>query len=222
MGNNTIQPAIHIDVISDITCPWCYIGKKRLEKAVEELSDSVKFTIEYHPFELNPHIPPEGFDQREFLINKFGSPDHYERTTGQVTQIAAQEGLTFNFEKQTVMPNTRRLHALMLFAKGKGKQLHLVDSFFKAYFTDGIDLSRAENIVKFAYEIGMERAEAETVIADDRSMTLIAEAEKNVQSLGINAVPFYILNSKYGVSGAQPAETFIKTFEEILGSITAA
>lgn len=186
------------------------------------MKDTVEFTIEYHPFELNPHIPQEGFDQKEFLINKFGSPDHYERLTGHVTQVASGEGLKLNFDKQSVTPNTRKLHALILFGKSMGKQLQLVDDFFKAYFTDGIDLSNTTNILEIASRNGLNIAEAERVITDERSMKLIEEAERNVQELGINAVPFYILNSKYGISGAQPPEAFVKTFEEIISSIPAS
>lgn len=215
MESKNIQPTVHIDVISDVTCPWCYIGKRRLENAIGVLSEKFDIVVEYHPFELNPHVSVQGTGQKEFLANKFGSQDHYERISSHVAQIASQEGLLFDFEKQMVLPNTRKIHALILFSKSSGKQTELVEHFFKAYFTDGVDLSDNEKIIEIAAQSGIERPEAEKIITDERSMNLIAEAEKNVQDLGIHAVPFYIINSKYGVSGAQPSDVFVKTIEDI-------
>lgn len=206
---------IQIDVVSDITCPWCYIGKRRLEKAIKALGSPVSFVLQYHPFELNPGLPVTGANQLEYLTAKFGGNDHYENITNRVTQIAATEGLQFNFEKQSVTPNTRRIHAVIGYAREQGKQLEAVEVFFKAYFTDGVDLSKEENIIATGMAAGLGEHEVANVIKDDSRLYGIANAEKEVQRLGIQAVPYFIVNGKYGISGAQSADVFIKTLNEI-------
>src|SRR5688572_22315651 len=115
-----MKPVIKIDVVSDVVCPWCYIGKRRLEKAIDQLSPDYTFEIEYHPFELNPNTPSEGVNQKEYLTEKFGSEDRYHQITAHTTQVAAQEGLSFNFDKQRVSPNTRLMHSIIQLAKLEG------------------------------------------------------------------------------------------------------
>src|SRR5688500_1385875 len=139
------KPKIKVDVISDVVCPWCYIGKRRLEKAMDKLSDAYDFEVEYHPFELNPQMPVSGLNHKEYLVEKFGGEDRYEQLTGRVTQVAAVEGLLFDFEKQKTSPNTRKAHALIQLAREEGKQLVVMEAFFKAYFSDGIDLTLDKN-----------------------------------------------------------------------------
>lgn len=140
---------IKIDVLSDVVCPWCYIGKRRLEKAMDQLVSEYDFKIEYHPFELNPYLPLSGVDQKEYLAEKFGGMDQYSLITARTAAIALQEGLELNFSRQAVSPNTRKAHALIQLAKEEGKQPEMVETFFKAYFTDGIDLSKDENLFRW-------------------------------------------------------------------------
>lgn len=210
-----IKPVIKIDIVSDVVCPWCYIGKRRLEKAMEASSDKYTFELIYHPFELNPNIPPEGFDQKDYLTNKFGGDERYEQITNHTTDVAAQEGLFFNFAQQSTSPNTRNLHAIIQLGLQEGKQLQTVEAFFKAYFTDGVDLSKAENIIRIGSSVGIAKEKIASFLNDDDAKMKIAFAEKEVAKIGVSGVPFYIINNKYGVSGAQLPETFIKAFEEI-------
>ena len=151
------KPVIKIDVVSDVVCPWCYIGKRRLEKAVSELSDKYQFDITYHPFELNPHMPETGVNQKQYLSNKFGGDARYEQLTGNVTRVAATEGLEFNFDKQKISPNTRNAHRIIEFARTQGKQLEAKEAFMKAYFTDGVDLSKKENLAAVAVSVGLDK-----------------------------------------------------------------
>jgi predicted DsbA family dithiol-disulfide isomerase len=209
------KPTIKIDVVSDIVCPWCYIGKRRLEKAIDQLSGEYDFEIEYHPFELNPSMPVAGADHKEYLSQKFGSESRYHQLTDHVTQVAAQEGLQFNYDKQKKSPNTRLMHSIVQLAKLEGKHTQAVEAFFKAYFTDGIDLSAKENLVAIAKSIGLEDAANEKLFADDQAQRQVALSENEMGKLGITGVPFYIINNKYGVSGAQASETFAKAFREI-------
>ncbi|NOS93299.1 MAG: DsbA family oxidoreductase [Cyclobacteriaceae bacterium] len=211
------KPSIKIDVVSDVVCPWCYIGKRRLEKAIQQVGDQIDITVEYHPFELNPEMPAEGRNQRDYLVKKFGSEAKYEQVTGHVTSTAAQEGLVFDFTKQKISPNTRQAHRLIYFAKQKGKQLEMKEALMKAYFTDGIDLTKIENLEKVATSVGIDAAEVnEFLQSNDGLNEVVAKEKLNVQR-GISGVPFFIINNQYGVSGAQPSEVFANAFLEISG-----
>lgn len=212
-----MKPKIRVDVVSDVVCPWCYIGKRRLEKAVENLKNEIEFEIEYHPFELNPTIPASGVNQREYLTDKFGGEERYEQLTRQVSEVAAQEGLTFDYERQSVSPNTRKSHALVQFAKSKGLHRELVEVLFNAYFTSGVDLSKDENLVKAAEEAGLDHAEALQALSNPELLEQVEAKEKEMAALGISGVPFYILNNRYGVSGAQASDVFERAFREITG-----
>jgi predicted DsbA family dithiol-disulfide isomerase len=209
------KPVIKVAIVSDVVCPWCYIGKRRLEKAIATLSEKYTFELVYHPFELNAGIPKNGVNQREYLINKFGGEERYDQLTEHTTSVAAEEGLTFDFKKQHVSPNTRNLHSVAQLAKEKGKQLEVIEGFFKAYFTDGIDLSKDENIVKVATGAGLEEEAVKKQLADDTGRLQVALEEKEMSKLGITGVPFYIINNTYGISGAQHSDTFIQAFEEV-------
>jgi predicted DsbA family dithiol-disulfide isomerase len=219
---NSTKPTIKIDIISDVVCPWCYIGKRRLEKAIDALSDQYTFELEYHPFELNPNTPVEGLDQKAYLIDKFGSEDRYDQLTNNVTNVAAQEGLTFDYTRQTTSPNTRMMHSIVQLAKLEGKHLQAIEAFFKAYFTDGLDLTKKDNLRQIAQSIGLENAADPELFSSTQALQQIALSEKEMSKLGITGVPFYIINNKYGVSGAQPSESFIKAFQEIQSEAVTA
>lgn len=209
------KPIIKVSVVSDVVCPWCYIGKRRLEKAIDKLSDKFDFEVEYFPFELNPHIPVGGLDQKQYLSDKFGGEERYEQITDHTSAIAAEEGLTFDFDSQKVSPNTRNAHRLIQLAKEDNRHLVLVEALFKAYFTDGIDLSRTENLVNICVQAGMDKSKVELFLQSSTGITEVEIAELELQKIGISGVPFYIIDNKYGISGAQHSESFIKVFEEI-------
>jgi predicted DsbA family dithiol-disulfide isomerase len=209
------KQVIKIDVISDVVCPWCYIGKRRLEKAMQHLSSEYDFDVQYHPFELNPGMPVEGENNMEYLVEKLGSLDRYELLTSQTARVAAQEGLSLDFHKQLISPNTRKAHALIQFARQFKKQSELTEAFFKAYFSDGIDLSDDENLLDISENIGLDKEQARLIIADLQQLKRIEEQERMWQASGIRGVPFYIINDQYGISGAQTSETFIRALKEI-------
>jgi predicted DsbA family dithiol-disulfide isomerase len=215
-----MKPVIKIDIVSDVVCPWCYIGKRRLEKAIGLLADEFLFELEYHPFELNPEMPEQGVDQKAYLVNKFGGETKYWQITERTTQVAAEEGLLFHFHKQGISPNTRRIHSLIQAAREEGKQPEVVEAFFKAYFTDGIDLSKEENLVYTAVAAGIQQEKVKNILSDDAEQMAIVFAEEEMYKLGITGVPFYIINNRYGVSGAQPTETFVKALREIGSELT--
>ncbi len=209
------KPTLKVSVISDVVCPWCYIGKRRLESAIEKLSDKYTFEVEYFPFELNPQMPEGGADQKEYLTQKFGSESRYEQLTGHVSNVAAQHGLRFNYEAQTISPNTRKAHRLIQLAKEDGKQLELVEAFFKAYFTDGVDLSKNENLIAIAERTGISREKTTEFLSSTVGEAEVEMAERQWQSAGVTGVPFYVIDDKYGISGAQSPESFIEAFTQI-------
>ncbi len=210
-----MKPIIKIEVVSDVVCPWCYIGKRRLEKAMKTMEDSFDFEVEYHPFELNPDKPKEGRNQREYLIAKFGSEAQYEKIIGNTTKVAADEGLAFDFSKQHVSPNTRDAHRIIWLAKKENKQNEAKEAFMKAYFEDGVDLSKTENLLNVASQVGLDRAKVEKVLNSEEGLAEVITAEKLSVQRGVSGVPFYILDGKYGISGAQSSDTFIQAFKEI-------
>jgi predicted DsbA family dithiol-disulfide isomerase len=211
------KPVIKINVVSDVVCPWCYIGKRRLEGAMNKLSDKFDFEVEYFPFELNPQMPQSGLNQKEYLTNKFGGEERYKQLTAHVTNVASQEGLKFDYEGQQVSPNTRNAHRLIQLSKEEGVHLKLVERLFRAFFTEGIDLSNPENLTQIASEVGMDREKVEMFLNSNTGVAEVEMAEQELSKLGITGVPFYIINNKYGISGAQQSEAFVKAFEEIAG-----
>jgi len=198
---------IRIDVVSDVVCPWCYIGKRRLEKALSQLPENYEVDLTFLPFELNPDTPKTGVDHKQYLADKFGSTERYHQLTDHVTSVAASEGLKFNYEKQSVMPNTLDSHRLIQYAKKFGKQAEIKEALMKAYFIDGIDLSKTENLVAIAQKNGID---AQSFLSSDELTLEVKEMEQINHQRGISGVPFYIINNKYGVSGAQPSDTFLE------------
>lgn len=209
------KPVVTVDVVSDVVCPWCYIGKRRLEKAIDRLKDELDVRVTYHPFELNPTMPKEGVNQREYLSKKFGGDERYEQITAHTTQVAATEGLQFDFSRQHVSPNTFQCHRLIAFARTTGHQPALKEALMSAYFEKGIDLSKTSNIVDVAVGVGMNREEVQQFLDSDELTTEVKLEEDMNYKRGISGVPFYIINNKYGVSGAQPSDVFEKALREI-------
>lgn len=215
------KPKIKVDIVSDVVCPWCYIGKRRIERAMDSLKDKYDFEVEYYPFELNPTLPESGVNQKEYLSAKFGSEQRYEQITASTTATAATEGLNFDFKKQKISPNTRNAHRIIQFAKQAGKQPEVKEAFMKAYFEQGVDLSKKENLVSVAVNAGLSKEAVEKLLSTDEGSAEVAHTEREMQKLGISGVPFYIINNKYGVSGAQASETFMKAFEDIGTELSA-
>jgi len=208
---------IKIDVVSDVVCPWCYIGKRRLENALSRLPENIEVDLNFLPFELNPDIPKTGTDHKTYLADKFGSRERYDQLTEHVVNVAAGEGLKFNYENQSVMPNTLDAHRLIQYAKKSGKQPAIKEALMKAYFEQGIDLSKQENLLNIAEQNGLDRDEVKSFLSSEQGILEIKQQEQANHQRGISGVPFYIINNKYGVSGAQPSDTFVEILMEVAG-----
>ncbi len=209
------QVKIKIGVVSDVVCPWCYIGKRRLEKAMEMASGFYAFDVAYYPFELNPHIPEEGLDYGGYLCKKFGSESKFHELTRHVTRVAANEGLDFHLDRQKISPNTRNAHRVILLAREEGRQMQVAEAFFRAYFTEGVDLSKIENVINIAASAGMDPEKIEQLLNSNTGKVEIEMAEKELHDMGITAVPLFIIENKFAISGAQPVGAFSKAFEEV-------
>lgn len=205
-------------IYSDVVCPWCYIGKKRLESAIEAWKvqnpgDQIK--VSWKPFELNPDLPESGENREEHMVRKFGSLDRVKMMTQRVTDIAKEDGLNFSDILGGHQPNTFLLHALIRRARNYGKEAELAEVFFRNFFSDGKNLSEDSVLEEALQEVGIPKTELETVRKDEALLSEIKTEEIEGRELGVTGVPFYVFNEKYAVSGAQPSDLFLQVFEKL-------
>jgi predicted DsbA family dithiol-disulfide isomerase len=202
--------SITIEVASDVVCPWCYIGKRRLEKALALLGDEVSANIVWLPFQLNPGIPDEGMARPEYRKAKFGSIERGRQLDARVASEGSGEGIAFAFDRIERTPNTRAAHQLIELAQAQDKGGGVVDALFRAYFEEAKDIGDAAVLTEIA------RANGVSGWPGQANATSVAEKEDGVRSLGISAVPTFIFERKLGVSGAHPAETLAGAIREAL------
>ncbi|MCM0612883.1 DsbA family oxidoreductase [Marinobacter sediminum] len=207
---------VQIDIVSDIACPWCAIGYARLEKAMEELKDEMDFNIEWHAFELNPDPSGDGEPILQALSQKYGrSPEEMQATQANMMEIAAGLGLNFDKLQERYTRNTFDAHRLVKWAGEQGKQTEMKMACFDAYFGHAENISDADVLVKCVEAIGLDGNAAREILASDRYADTVREDEARYQQAGVSAVPAYIVNQKYLVSGAQEPDTLIGAFREI-------
>ncbi len=201
-----------VDVYSDVICPWCFVGKRRLEKG---LALAGKFaTVRWHPFELNPDMPREGVERRAYRVKKFGSWERSLDRDAQVGRAFAGEGLSFNPDRMARTPNTFDAHRTIWLGGERGVQDAVVEALFRAYFTDGRDLSDRATLAAVAVGGGLDAEEVGALLAGDRGAAEVREWEQKGQRLGISGVPFFVINGEVALSGAQAPETFRAAFEQ--------
>lgn len=201
---------VAIDIYSDVICPWCFIGKRRMEKGLAGRSVAVR----WHPFELNPDLPREGVERRAYRVKKFGSWERALELDAQIGRAFAGEGLAFNPEKMARTPNTFDAHRIIWLAGEKGAQDAAVEALFRAYFTDGRDLSDRTTLAAVAVEGGLDAKEVNELLAGERGAAEVRQWEQKGQRLGITGVPFFVVNGTVAVSGAQPPEMFRAAIEQ--------
>jgi predicted DsbA family dithiol-disulfide isomerase len=198
------EPVV-IDVVSDVVCPWCYIGKRRLERALA-LRPNVPVEIRWRPFFLNPWVPRAGISRDEYLETKFGSVDAYKPMAKRVAAVAEAEGLTYKIGGIARQPNTIDCHRLILWAHQRGDAARMKQRLMELYFAEGADLSDREVLVEAARAGGLEAEEVRRDLAGDRDVDAVTQQAERANAAGINGVPFFIFNNKIGVSGAQSPE----------------
>jgi predicted DsbA family dithiol-disulfide isomerase len=208
---------LRIDIVSDVVCPWCIIGYKGLEAALERLGDGVAAEIEWHPFELAPDMPPEGQSTTAYVGERYGAtPEQSESSRKRITAAGAALGIAFNYGPQSRMYNSFKAHQLLHWAKGLGKQTELKLTLFQAYFADQLDISSDIVLLDAAEFAGLDRGQAADVLADARFAGTVRAEENFWQEQNITGVPAFIVNGKYMIPGAQDAETFGRYLERII------
>jgi predicted DsbA family dithiol-disulfide isomerase len=201
-----------IDVTSDAICPWCYIGKRRMEKAIT-LAGREDVQVRWHPFQLNPHMPKAGMNRREYRTEKFGSWERSLALDAQVTAAGHGEGIPFNFERIERTPNTLDAHRLIWLAHKEGVQDAMVEAVFRAYFTEGRDISNLATLLDVAAEAGLDRRRAETVLNGDDGLAEIRAAEDRARRTEVRGVPFFLINNTVALFGAMDASAFLDGFK---------
>lgn len=204
---------MHIEIYSDVVCPWCYVGKRRLERALASFGGEVRTT--WRPFQLNPTMPLDGMDRKTYLEAKFGSLDAFERLEGQVIAAGTEERIPFSFEQIRRTPNTFAAHRLIWHAERRGKQDAVVEALFRAYFVEGRDIGNVETLAQVAAQAGLERAETEAFLSSDDGVADVRAEETAGHRLGIRGVPYFVMNGAYAISGAHPSETFVSALKRI-------
>jgi len=207
--------ALCIDVYSDVICPWCYVGKRRLERALKEWNGSMPVKISWKPFQLNPAMPKSGMDRQRYLEAKFGGPEAAQSIYDHVAAAGAAERIPFAFDRISRTPNTLAAHCLIWLAGHQGKQDEMVEMLFRRYFVEGSDIGNVETLAQAAADVGFDRTAIEGCLAGDEGGNEVQAEEAAGRRLGIRAVPYFVLNGGHVLSGAQPPEQFLAAFRQI-------
>ncbi len=207
---------LKIDIVSDIACPWCAIGYARLEKTMAELADEMAFEIEWHAFELNPDRASDGEPILQALSRKYGrSTTEMQAAQTDMMHIAEDLGLNFTRLQERYTRNTFDAHRLVKWAAGHGRQTEMKKAFFEAYFGHAANISDPEVLVEWVQTTGLDGAEAQSILASDDYAEAVRADEATYQQAGVSAVPAFIINQQYMISGAQEPDTLVKAFREI-------
>jgi len=207
------QP-VRIDVVSDVVCPWCFIGKHRLEQALA-LKPDIAVEVRWRPYFLNDWIPREGISREEYLTTKFGSPERYKGIAQRVVQAAAAEGLTYAMDKISRQPNTLDCHRLIRWAEGIGKAAEMKQKLMDLYFTQGADLTNHAVLVQAAGDVVLDPEDVRAALASDQDVAQIEQEALSAKEAGIEGVPCFIFGGKFAVSGAQAPEDLAEAIERL-------
>ena len=215
---STLKP-LKIDIVSDVVCPWCYIGKRRIENALELVKD-VPVEVHWRPFFLNPWVPREGISRDEYLTAKFGSVEAYKGIAGRVVAAAGEEGLSYRPDLVKRQPNTIDCHRLIHWAEAKGKSAEMKQRLMELYFRDGGDLTDIDVLVQAAADCGLD-ADVRRRLATDEDVERISAQAQEAADKGISGVPTFVFAQKYAVSGAQPADQLARAIRQVSAEINA-
>ncbi len=211
---STLKP-LQIDIVSDVVCPWCYIGKRRIENALA-LTPDVPVEIHWRPFFLNSWVPRQGISRDEYLTTKFGSPEAYKGIAGRVVAAANEEGLVYRPDLVKRQPNTIDCHRLIHWADAQGKSAEMKQRLMELYFREGGDLTDTNVLVQAAADIGLDADDV-----PDEDVELISAQAKDASDKGISGVPTFVFAQKYAVSGAQPAEQLARAIRQVSAEVNA-
>lgn len=212
--------SVKLDIMSDPICPWCFIGKTHLDKALAQVSDH-PFDIEWHPFQLNPSMPEDGMDRRAYLEHKFGGKDGAVKAYAPVVEHAEAAGLNINFEGIKRTPNTLDAHRLIHWARieDTAKQDKVVDALFNAYFVEGRDIGSHEVLCDIADSVGIDASVIMRLLASESDKQEIRDRDASARQIGVASVPTFIVGGQHAVPGSQPAALWVKVIGELQGQI---
>ena len=205
---------IRLDIFSDPICPWCYIGKANLDRALEAHAGH-PFEIEWHPFQLNPDMAAEGADRRAYLEARFGGKQNAVGVYARVSEAAAAAGVTINFETMNRVPNTLDAHRLIHWAGLEGRQTAMVSTLFRAYFRDGKDIGDKATLATLAGNAGMDAALAARLLATGEDRADITARDAHARQRGVNSVPTFVIANQYVLTGAQPVALWAQVIDEL-------
>lgn len=202
---------VQIEVVSDVVCPWCFIGKRRLEaalRALREATDAPSVAVAWRPFQLNPDLPDEGMDREAYVRRKFGA--NAGQVYGRVSAVGREVGIDFDFTAIRRQPNTLAAHQLIALAGSAGRQDAMVERLFRAYFLEAADLTQSQVLVDLAVQAGLEREVVEADLADSARNWAVANEEQAARAMGVEGVPFFVFDRRLAVSGAQEPEVLVQ------------
>jgi predicted DsbA family dithiol-disulfide isomerase len=205
---------IQLEIYSDLICPWCYIGKRRLETALKLAEGKHTVQIVWHPFQLNPDMPLAGMNRRVYRSAKFGSWERSQVLDAEVAKVGAEVGISFNYSAVERTPNTLDSHRLVWLADQHDKQEQVVEALFAAYFVEGLDLSQKKVLTEIVTQAGLSRPTVEQLLASDRGTAEVRKQEQEARELGVSGVPFFLLNRLHHFSGAQPPNVILAALSE--------
>ena len=210
------RQSVTVDVVSDVVCPWCFIGQKRLEKAVAAVPE-VAVDIHWRPYQLDPTIPPEGKDRKQYMLAKFGSEERIREIHQRIEPLGAAEGIAFDFGAIKVAPNTLDAHRVIRWADtaGDGVQNRLVRRLFQLNFEEGANIGDSAVLIEAARESGMDVAVVEALLPTDADRDAVTSEIATAGRMGITGVPCFLLEGKYAVMGAQDAETLADAIRQV-------
>jgi predicted DsbA family dithiol-disulfide isomerase len=208
---------IKIDIVSDVNCPWCYLGEQRLKKAMEETSDAYEFEVRFKPYELNPNAPQEGEPKDEYFIRNYGADamPRMNASSKQLEKMGKAEGAEFNFDKAKVVHNTFNGHRLIWLAEQYGVQEEVAHALFRSNFTEGQNVNDLQVLKEIGVANGIPAERLESFFSSGEGKNEVKSLERWAQQSGITGVPAFIFNDKFLVSGAQPAETLRQVFSQV-------
>jgi predicted DsbA family dithiol-disulfide isomerase len=205
----TESKRVEVSIISDAICPWCYVAKRRFEKAVAGLHGEISVAVKWLPLELNPQIPPEGLDRKQYRSRKFGSWEQSLKLDAEVAQVGALEGINFRHDLALRTPNTLLAHRLIWRAEKNRLQDEVVEALFLAYFTEGLDIGDAAIVADIATACGMDRAAVAAFLESDEGSAEVSQAEFTAAAQGIAGVPTFVFNGEPAFLGAQRTELMV-------------
>lgn len=212
---------MQIDVISDPVCPWCYIGKRRLERAVR-LRPHISFEIRWRPFQLDPTTPPEGYDRKTYIEKKFGSSERVKPIQTALLQAGESEGITFAFDKITRTPNTINAHRLIRWAHSLGVQDEIVEGLFRGYFVDGLDIGQIKILAQIGDDAGMDGELVEELLSSDTDIESVEQQDSMARKFGVQGVPSFFMGGKTLITGAEDAETLAQIIDRAISDADSA